>query len=550
MTSQIDITLPVMGTPTTQSVRDNFTTAANEISTLQNQTTGSPFLSLQGGRMDGPMYLFNDPTDAMQPATKGYVDAGGDGGGGGIPEAPSVAGDTFGRSQGAWVLVAALSGATMTGPFTLHADPANALDAVTKQYADAIAAEIVAPAPSDGFFYARQNNAWAKVLGLTGGQLSGALGVGVVTLPANVNASSVVTSVHASAAFGVNAYLDNGTTTAWRYLTAGAASLLNNSGNGLSLAGAATGAAGAAITWGPAVNIDYKGNVMLGSAPAIPNDVLNPTLSSTEHAVGPTGHFSFNAYLATGPAWKYLTTSYAGVFYQSSTDGSINISIANSGSANGAIALNPSFRFDTSGGFTAPGGVNAGGTMSSDGYYCGSGGQFFMGFSGSNPIINFAANNYIVYVPSSGIQYATTNGHSFGGPITANNGITVVSQATIAGQIFPDNNNGRSCGNTTGQGWFQCAAANFPNTSDPRLKENIAPAPPGALDRVRAIPVHTFNYREGITRAQHTGFDATEVLAHHPNAIMPREDEDEMLAVNLPDMIALLWQAVQELSEK
>lgn len=142
MTSQIDPTVPVYGTPTTQSVRDNFATAKTEITALQNATTGAPFLPESGGRMTGPMYLYNDPTDAMMPVTKGYADVhygpgGSGGGGGGIPEAP-VDAFTYGRNQGGWVRVLPLAGGTLTGALILAADPTAALGAVTKQYADAI----------------------------------------------------------------------------------------------------------------------------------------------------------------------------------------------------------------------------------------------------------------------------------------------------------------------------------------------------------------------------------------------------------------------------
>jgi len=47
MTSQIDVTKPVTGSPTTQSVRDNFTTAASEITDLQNGVI--PGLSASSG---------------------------------------------------------------------------------------------------------------------------------------------------------------------------------------------------------------------------------------------------------------------------------------------------------------------------------------------------------------------------------------------------------------------------------------------------------------------------------------------------------------------
>jgi hypothetical protein len=48
MTSAIDASKPVAGSPTTQSVRDNFAAAASEISALQAVTVGGPYLPLGG----------------------------------------------------------------------------------------------------------------------------------------------------------------------------------------------------------------------------------------------------------------------------------------------------------------------------------------------------------------------------------------------------------------------------------------------------------------------------------------------------------------------
>jgi len=116
MTSQIDATVPVAGNPTTESVRGNFATAANEISALQNHTTGAPFLPLSGAAMTGPMTLYNDPTGPMSPVTLGYFQAqgGGGGGGGGIPDAPAD-GTPYGRQDAGWHPVLPRSGGTLTG---------------------------------------------------------------------------------------------------------------------------------------------------------------------------------------------------------------------------------------------------------------------------------------------------------------------------------------------------------------------------------------------------------------------------------------------------
>jgi hypothetical protein len=59
MVSAIDTTLPVYGNPTTQSVRNNFSTAKSEISALQTATVGGPFLPIAGGTVTGPVTFSN-----------------------------------------------------------------------------------------------------------------------------------------------------------------------------------------------------------------------------------------------------------------------------------------------------------------------------------------------------------------------------------------------------------------------------------------------------------------------------------------------------------
>lgn|SRR5262245_14205174 len=79
MASAINDNFPEHGHPTTESVRNNFTIAKNEISNLQGQVAGvmlnMPYLPLAGATMTGPMMLARAPVEAMEPATKAYVDA-------------------------------------------------------------------------------------------------------------------------------------------------------------------------------------------------------------------------------------------------------------------------------------------------------------------------------------------------------------------------------------------------------------------------------------------------------------------------------------------
>ncbi len=72
MVSAINPANPVYGSPTTQSVRDNFQHAHDEITALQAAIP--TLLPLAGGTMTGPIVLAADPAAAMQAATRQYVD--------------------------------------------------------------------------------------------------------------------------------------------------------------------------------------------------------------------------------------------------------------------------------------------------------------------------------------------------------------------------------------------------------------------------------------------------------------------------------------------
>src|SRR5678809_1648375 len=75
MASQIDSSKPIYGTPTTQSVRDNFETARLEITQLQDTRTPNwPYLPMAGGIMTGKITLDADPVANLHAVTKQYVD--------------------------------------------------------------------------------------------------------------------------------------------------------------------------------------------------------------------------------------------------------------------------------------------------------------------------------------------------------------------------------------------------------------------------------------------------------------------------------------------
>jgi hypothetical protein len=78
--SSIDPNLPVHSNPTTESVRRNFATARAEITELWNRVSAlalnTPYLSLAGGEMTGPLLLARDPVEDLEAVPRQYVDEG------------------------------------------------------------------------------------------------------------------------------------------------------------------------------------------------------------------------------------------------------------------------------------------------------------------------------------------------------------------------------------------------------------------------------------------------------------------------------------------
>jgi len=101
-----------------------------------------------------------------------------------------------------------------------------------------------------------------------------------------------------------------------------------------------------------------------------------------------------------------------------------------------------------------------------------------------------------------------------------------------------------------GRAFVGMEAYGFYNASDPRLKIDITQSPIGALDKVRAIPVIQYHLKTKPDEPLRTGFDASAVKQQFSGAVKVGTDEDKTLAINLLEMIAALWQAVQELSAK
>jgi len=129
-------------------------------------------VSRSGDQMSGVLLLHADPIAGLEAATKQYVDSQvGDA----IIEPPADL-QTYGRVHGSWVPVLPITGGTITGALNVREPVANT-EAATKYYVDALVAQggTFVDAPADDFVYGRLNHAWARVLPIAGGTMTGPL---------------------------------------------------------------------------------------------------------------------------------------------------------------------------------------------------------------------------------------------------------------------------------------------------------------------------------------------------------------------------------------
>lgn len=127
--------------------------------------------------------------------------------------------------------------------------------------------------------------------------------------------------------------------------------------------------------------------------------------------------------------------------------------------------------------------------------------------------------------------------------------------------ILPTSNNQVSCG-LAGNAWAQVASYYFNNLSDQRLKQDIARPPVGALDAVLALSPMQYRYRRPapdvgpldllITDLSdeplHRGFLAQDVRDVMGGDFAGWREENGIQGLNYNELLAVLWQAVQELA--
>lgn len=492
MTSQIDPTVPIFGTPTTESVRNNFQIAHDEITALQAALAAAPFLSLAGGTMTGPLILANDPDSPMMAMTKGYADAnygsGGTGGAGGIPDAP-FDGSMYGRNNGAWQHALALAGGALTGPLLLAADPTAPLHPVTLEYFNA---------------HALQNTGNQE---LTAGCFSAGLAI-----PAAASAGQLFASVGSAAAvLRLNSYV---TAAGSNYLANGTASYLINTPNGMVINTAPGGAAGAVITWGQAVHFDQNGGVSTG-AQTIPLTTAKAHISADYFIMTQPNGIGWNIYRNTDNNFHTIAAGFTGYFQQTAA-GDISIFSNPSAAADTAItAWANTWQFLHNGDFRV---VGTGAI-----------------YTGSSGLSLDSGAVFRIYSWSAGCQVQWSGTSTFAW--SNSNQQLVYWWANGATFIIWDANNSWQNNNTKGP----CAGVGgYINNSSRTVKNNIKVTAIGLAELARIEPV-TFKRKPDpqgqMNPRQEIGFIAEDVGVIFPEAVVPihKYKQGKKLGEAVPD---------------
>src|SRR5262245_34444694 len=163
-----------LGLPWNADRVDNMATAVGPAIGTGPDITGK--VDRAGDTMTGPFFLFRDPQQLLEAATKQYVD-----------NENTTQGNTLRAYTDQEVAAARLflstliaqvdaakinrAGDTMTGTLVLAHDPVALMDAATKAYVDAIVASVagLADAPHTGQTFGRNNGFWVQIAGGGGG---------------------------------------------------------------------------------------------------------------------------------------------------------------------------------------------------------------------------------------------------------------------------------------------------------------------------------------------------------------------------------------------
>jgi hypothetical protein len=354
MASQIDYTKPVYGNPTTQSVRDNFEYAYDEITALQNKTSNAPFLPIAGGIMDGMITLQNDPENPMEVVTKRYVDdlAFGNAGGG-IPDAPA---DNFAYARMnvtggmSWVKNPKFQNTTLDNTFKFGLDDTTKTSGF-RMFVQADDNLIWTGTKIDGTnrviaeMYMRSDTSAFTFLA----PLISANFTAQNTLI--ISGSAPELNLVSSTVADEYIYFKTNALKRWAFGT--------DAGNtGLSIYNYDSG--GTII--GKKFSIDNSGNVIIpnnlrvGAAVPIPSDsVYAGTINAQEIVVKTDQHISFNSYVGKDAGnnlvWKTLESGYCSTIWFSAADGSLSLTVKPTAAAGTTPVSEKGIRLDQAGNF-------------------------------------------------------------------------------------------------------------------------------------------------------------------------------------------------------
>jgi len=93
------------------------------------------------------------------------------------------------------------------------------------------------------------------------------------------------------------------------------------------------------------------------------------------------------------------------------------------------------------------------------------------------------------------------------------------------------------------------AASGVIQTSDGRLKENVAALPYGMAELARLQPV-SFTWKDGDPDVRHIGLIAQEVREVLPELVSGGDNDSDILGLNYAELVPVLISAVKELSSQ
>ena len=325
-----------------------------------------------------------------------------------------------------------------------------------------------------------------------------------------------------------NGYLNSGASQ-WTYKVTDEATMYSQVHGDHRFSTAASGSAGAAITWSESMRLDSSGNLMIGGTNPAP--VSNNVAGISLRAVNGEIQASVNG----APALYLNRLNNDGALAYFRKDGTTCGSIATKSGSNGGnntivvACQNTGLRFDDPNDAIYP--TDDAGILVNNTIDLGQSGAAFNEFYTSKIYLNVAgANNG---APEAMNVYCAGGGGGYG--------INIKCIGTGGGTMLRFN----TAGNIVGQIYTSSSATTYATSSDYRLKENVDYTW-DATTRLKQLKPARFNFIVDDTNTLVDGFLAHEVQGIVPEAIKGEKDGDEMQCIDHSKLVPLLTKAIQE----